>query len=162
MLAVAALGALRALGLFGRDMLRLAQNHLALTKRWEQAYVDGADDANRGIADERGTLPRPKEGNETWYVLGDPLWYPALGVDQGLPINGWSPEQFVPAQWDRLRAEMGQFHPDRVLVDDFSYDTIVERDPKTLALLQARYDLAGKTSGGSKQAVSEYVLRSAP
>jgi hypothetical protein len=97
-------------------------------------------------------------GHETWYVLGDPIWYLSLGVDQGLPINGWSPEQFVPAQWDRLRDELVRFHPDRVLVDDFSYQTIVDRDPKTLELLQARYDLAGKTSGGTFQAVREFVL----
>lgn len=73
------------------------------------------------------------------YVLGTPLYYPALGRDQALEVNGFSPQQLVPRQWAELTREFLRTRPSVVRVDARAEGPLAVGSPTIEAALRTDY-----------------------
>lgn len=98
--------------------LRASVSHrLALTaddrEAWRRAVSPEYAAAQAELEAVRPLLP----AGASLYVLGSPLYYTGLGADQALEINGFSPQQLVPRQWQELTREFQRTHPRVVRVD---------------------------------------------
>jgi hypothetical protein len=51
------------------------------------------------------------------YVLGNPLIYYLSNRKQDIPLNGWTPERFLPGQWDELVQQLTASQPRYIFID---------------------------------------------
>ena len=89
-------------------------------------------------------LRRPTTREGGVYVLGNPLDLYVAGRPQAISINGWSPEQYPPSVWGRLRQELADARPVQLVVDEFSDRIMRRRSPETRALIAAQYRPVGR------------------
>jgi hypothetical protein len=93
----------------------------------------------RDQLDEQGPSPNGV------YVLGNPLNLYLADRPQTVSINGWSPEQYPEAVWQRVRQELRQAHPAELVIDTFTLKILQANSPKTLRTINESY----KPYGGS-------------
>jgi len=86
--------------------------------------------------------------NESIYVLGDPSILYQSGADQGIAINGWSPEFWTEALWDRVGSELGESRLDWVYVADWAAVLAEERAPAFEDQLLDSYEVRAVTDSG--------------
>jgi hypothetical protein len=122
-----------------RNARDLARNGFGRTGA-DRAAIRRASSEYREIDDDlRAVAPVPGRPHASVYVLGNPLVYELLDRDQAIALNGWGPEQWVGAQFDQLRAQLGCALPAALYVDNFSRTTIDERSPATWRFVTGRY-----------------------
>jgi hypothetical protein len=83
------------------------------------------------------------------YVLGDPLYYLLSGRAQGIPINGWSPENFLEEQWGQLNRQLIEMLPCYIFVDVRNLKLISERSPSTLEFILQNYTILDENKFGA-------------
>ena len=82
------------------------------------------------------------------FVWGDPTILYMTGRDQAGRLNGWSPEELVPEQWDEMAGQLRD-GPVYLFVQD-GYDALMpERSPETLAVIDEDFDVLVEVDAGT-------------
>ena len=126
----------------GRDVARhdfalSADDRAALRQDLEPDYVAAQHWAS--------WLRAPTTAAGGVYVLGNPLDLYLSDRKQTVSINGWSPEQYPEAVWNRLRGEIATARPVHLIIDQFSNEVMQERSPETLKLIDSQYRHVGRS-----------------
>jgi hypothetical protein len=82
------------------------------------------------------------------YVFGDPRLYYFTRRDQAVPINGWSPQLLLPAQWHDLRTELAAASPPYIFVESDDVQRVA-RSPEMLAFIAHSYAPQQRTAHGT-------------
>jgi len=117
---------------------------LRMQHNWPAWAAKNRDGVAFGVA----YLSRPQARPGPIYVFGDPRMYYFSGRDQAVPINGWSPQLFLPAHWHALHVQLAAAAPPYIFVDD-DYAPRVARSPELVAFLGSAYQRAATTSAGT-------------
>jgi hypothetical protein len=81
------------------------------------------------------------------FVFADPVVLLQTGRDQGVPTNGWSPEQLDRGHWARLGRELEREQPPLVVIEPASLELMAERAPATLAVIDDGWCQVGGVDG---------------
>jgi hypothetical protein len=73
------------------------------------------------------------------YVLGNPLIIYLSDHEEKIPLNGWTPERFLPAQWNELVQELNTSRPRYIFVDGVNDDLLVGRGAEFRQLLDKQF-----------------------
>lgn len=101
-----------------------------------------------GSADVLDLLGQPPPVG-SMYVLGDPTILYLARKHQAAPINGWSPDLFLPGTCRDLRAQLADKRPDYLYLDDGFLRYVRDRCPKEPDLRPTGYSPLARSPGGT-------------
>ena len=82
------------------------------------------------------------------YVLGDPRYLYLSGRDQPVPLNGWSPEWFLPEQWDELARQIESVRPEHFFVENYNIPLLKKNGKQLEQVLEDHYSIRKQVEGG--------------
>jgi hypothetical protein len=138
-----AVGAVLMVGFAAPKWLLLGGNGFGVTQGGRQAIqeeISPAYSRGRALNDAVGV---PGDA----FVLADPVVLWQTGRDQGVPTNGWSPEQLDAEHWARLGRELEEHRPPLIVIDPPSLELVTERAPATLEVIDAGWCQVGGVDG---------------
>ena len=131
----------------------LAAHQLGGAARWGFGITSGGREGLQSeqygdSADVLELLGQPPPAG-TMYVLGDPTILYLARKHQAAPINGWSPDLFLPENCRDLQAQLADKRPDYLYLDDDSLRYVRDRCPKEPDLLPTGYSPLARSPGGT-------------
>jgi hypothetical protein len=81
------------------------------------------------------------------YALANALLPYRADAPEPVAVHGWSPEQYPPEVWRRLRRELDRSRPAALALDDFSRRILRARSPATLRLIERLWAPAAEIDG---------------
>lgn len=125
----------------GKKVVVGARHGFGVTSAGRSALQD-AEEPQYRIAREFAAFVRAHAGPKgDVYVLGNPIDLLLTGRDQPIPTNGWEAEQYTPAAWERIAAQLSAAKPRVLVVDDFSAGYMRRRSPATARIVDGSYCL---------------------
>jgi hypothetical protein len=141
-----------------RKARALAHNGYAIGAHDRETFRREVEEEYRLVASEVGRLG-PLPGKGELYVLGHPLYSQLLNAPQPLALNGWSPEQWLDAQWAWFDEQLTEARPRFLFVDHRFARRELAAHPTTRALIDSLYVAFDASPTSSHWGGTWYELR---
>lgn len=127
----------------------LTKNYFAVTSDHRLQFQDAISKFQYStILKDTAFLSQPNQPVTAIYILGNPLYYYLSGRNQATVLGGWSPQFFLPEQWQQLIAELDREAPPYLFIGPEHLQITKERSPATLDFINQHYTVLKTSDAG--------------